>query len=102
MRATNKRIGFRPAKNVANAGLLENSARSGTAAHPVVLFVLGTGRSGTSALTRGLSAVRWYAPGRDEGRRLAQSAWLLGTSRSPQSQPSNREPPRQPAVRPVT
>jgi hypothetical protein len=33
----------------------ENSARSGIAARPVVLFVLGMGRSGTSALTRILS-----------------------------------------------
>ena len=45
----------KPAESVATADLLENSARSGTAARPVVLFVLGMTRSGTSALTRVLS-----------------------------------------------
>jgi hypothetical protein len=45
----------KPAESVATAGLLENSARSGSAARPVVLFVLGIPRSGTAALTRVLS-----------------------------------------------
>jgi hypothetical protein len=45
----------KPAESVATADLLENSARSGSATRPVVLFVLGMGRSGTSALTRVLS-----------------------------------------------
>ena len=45
----------KPAESVPTADLLENSARCETAARPVVLFVLGIGRSGTSALTRVLS-----------------------------------------------
>jgi hypothetical protein len=45
----------RAAESVATADLLENSTRSGTAARPVILFVLGMPRSGTSALTRVLS-----------------------------------------------
>src|SRR6201997_4741292 len=45
----------KPAESVATSDLLENSAGSGTAARPVVLFVLGMTRSGTSALTRVLS-----------------------------------------------
>jgi hypothetical protein len=43
------------AESVANVDLLDNFARSGTATRPVALFVLGMGRSGTSALTRVLS-----------------------------------------------
>jgi hypothetical protein len=45
----------KPAESIATADLLENSARSEAATRPVVLFVLGMGRSGTAALTRVLS-----------------------------------------------
>jgi hypothetical protein len=41
----------------------DNSARSRTAGRPVVLFVLGSGRSGTSALTRVLSLCGAALPG---------------------------------------
>jgi hypothetical protein len=46
---------MRSAESTPAADLLENSAHSETAARPVVLFVLGMTRSGTSALTRVLS-----------------------------------------------
>jgi hypothetical protein len=46
---------IKPAEIIPTADLLENSARPETAARPVVLFVLGMTRSGTSALTRVLS-----------------------------------------------
>lgn len=46
----------KPVGSVANSpGISENGARYGVRVRPVVLFVLGTQRSGTSALTRVLS-----------------------------------------------
>jgi hypothetical protein len=71
MRTTIERIGFamnsarvtKPAESVVAADLLENSGRSETAARPVVLFVLGMHRSGTSALTRVLSLCGGTLPG---------------------------------------
>ncbi len=47
--------GIKPAESGASVDLLENSARTRAGASPLVLFVLGMGRSGTSALTRVLS-----------------------------------------------
>lgn len=44
-----------PTESIATADLLDDSSHSETVARPVVVFVLGMGRSGTSALTRVLS-----------------------------------------------
>jgi hypothetical protein len=62
-RTTTERLGLvkkrgrmtKPAENVVTANLVENATHSETAARPVILFVLGMHRSGTSALTRVLS-----------------------------------------------
>jgi hypothetical protein len=66
-----------PAERVANADLLENSARSGTAGRPAILFVLGIDRSGTSALTRVLSLCGGTLPAR---MRAADRVQLFGAA----------------------
>ena len=54
--STNRRIAAKPFAGPAPFGsAAAQVARSGTAGRPVALFVLGFGRSGTSALTRALS-----------------------------------------------